>query len=175
MVPQFMPRILLVAATLTLAGCATMTPAERADACRNTDWERFGLNDGKLGVPVSARTREFQDCAEVGHPVDRTAYQIGRSKGLTSYCTAENGYRVGYEGRRYSKVCPSTLEPDFVQGFRRGRKESPAVRLYPRIGIGIGSGGVRTGVGVGVGTYWGGHPGPHTPPYWCGYWIAGCR
>lgn len=172
---QLLSRCLLVAGALVLTGCATMSPAERAAACRDTDWLRYGANDGKLGVPVSARTGAFQDCAEIGQPVDMAAYQTGRSQGLVSYCTAENGYRVGYEGRRYSKVCPPTLEPDFIQGFRRGRKESPAVRLYPRFGIGIGSGGVRTGVGIGVGTYWGGHPGPHTPPYWCGYWIAGCR
>ena len=169
-------RLTLIVAALLLAGCATMTPQERADACRSTDWQRFGLNDGKLGVPSSSRSGAFEDCAEVGHPVDLAAYETGRAEGLLSYCTAENGFRVGYEGRRYAKVCPTALEQDFLQGFRRGRRERPAFAVYPRIGIGIGTGGVRTGIGIGVGSFWGErHPGPYTPPYWCGYWFAGCR
>ena len=172
---QMLSRLLVVLYALLLTACATVSPAERAKSCSTTDWTRYGINDGKLGVPASARNGLFENCAEVGQPVDLAAYQAGRDKGLNDYCTAENGYRVGYEGRRYAKVCPPTTEPDFLQGFRRGRRERPAYLLYPRIGIGIGSGGVRTGVGIGVGTFWGNHPGPHTPPYWCGYWFPNCR
>lgn len=169
-------RLVVIASALLLAGCATMTPAERADACRSTDWQRFGLNDGKLGVPASSREDDFQNCAEVGQPVDLAAYDAGRTEGLLSYCTAENGFRVGYEGRRYAKVCPPALEPDFLQGFKRGRRERPAFAIYPRIGIGIGSGGgVRTGIGVGIGSFWGApYPGYYRSPYWCGRWHRRC-
>ncbi|MEM7211684.1 MAG: DUF2799 domain-containing protein [Pseudomonadota bacterium] len=136
-----------------MSGCTTFAPERVAEECRATDWQRFGLNDGKIGVATSERSGEFSDCAEVGQPVDLAAYQTGRSEGLVSYCTAENGYQVGYDGRRYKNVCPPTLEPDFLQGFDRGRKDRPAVALYPRIGIGIGSGRgrVRTGIGIGIG------------------------
>ncbi len=147
-----------------------MTPQERADACAGTDWQRYGANDGKLGVPTSARLDTFEDCAEVGRPADLAAYESGRSQGLVTYCTAENGFRVGYDGRRYNRVCPPGVEADFLQGYKRGPRERPALALSPRIGIGIGSGGIRTGIGVGigVGNYARRHPGPHTPPYWCG-------
>ena len=151
-----MTRTFRIIAVAFLAGlvsaCATMTPKERAAACSATDWERYGQNDGRLGIPTSSRAGDFEDCAEVGKPVDLAAYQAGRSAGLESYCTVENGYQVGYDGRRYQKVCPPTLEPDFLQGYDQGRKERPAVALYPNIGIGIGSGGrVRTGIGIGIG------------------------
>lgn len=133
------------------AACSTLSPEQRAAACAQTDWQRFGENDGKLGIPTSDRAAEFEDCAELGQIADLTAYQTGRSRGLETYCTAENGYRVGYEGRAYDNVCPPATETDFVQGFERGRDERPAIAISPGIGIGVGTGGVRTRVGVGVG------------------------
>lgn len=133
------------------AGCSTVSIEERAAACAETDWQRFGENDGRLGVPTSDRADEFQDCTDAGQPANLAAYQAGRTEGLSSYCTAETGYQVGYEGRRYENVCPPATEPDFLQGFERGRKDRPAFVLRPGLGIGIGSGGVRTGVGIGVG------------------------
>ncbi len=140
------------------AGCSTMTLEERTAACAATDWQRYGQNDGRLGVPTADRVSDFNACKEVGHPVDLAAYQTGRGAGLIQYCTTENGYKVGYEGRRYENVCPSPIEPDFLQGYERGRKDRPAVALSPRIGIGIGSGGVRTGVGIGIGLFSGHYP-----------------
>ena len=145
--------VTLLCAGILLSACATLQPEKVAEQCAATDWKRYGLNDGKLGVATETRASEFEDCATVGQPVNLAAYQAGRSEGLISYCTTENGYQVGYDGRRYDYVCPPTLEPDFLQGFDRGRKERPAVALYPRIGIGIGSGGgrIRTGIGIGIG------------------------
>ena len=156
-------RSLAAVMILLVAGCVAVTPAQRAEACSSTDWLRFGVNDGQLGVPVSARAAMFDGCAQVGQPADQKAYQQGRKQGLASYCTVETGYRVGYEGRPYYRVCPPKTEPNFLQGFEHGRRERPAVRVYPRFGVGIWGG-----------RYWRGYPGPHTPPYWCGYWFPDC-
>ena len=159
-------RILCAVLVLLMAGCTTVSPEQRAQACGGTDWVRFGVNDGKLGVPIGARASLFEECAGVGKPVDQTAYRAGRAEGLVDYCTVETGYRVGYSGRRYYRVCPPALEADFLQGFGRGRSEAPRYAAYPSIGVGI---------GVGVGRYRYRHPGPYTPPYWCGFWFPGCR
>ncbi|MDH3666558.1 MAG: DUF2799 domain-containing protein [Paracoccaceae bacterium] len=136
-------RSLLQAAALTLAlslgGCATATVAERAAACQATDWASYGENDGLLGVAPGARSGKFTDCAELGYPADQAAYDQGRARGLESYCTLENGYQVGIEGRRYRKACPPELEPAFLQGYEQGRKDRPA-GYYPRIGFGLGIG-----------------------------------
>ena len=140
--------------TAALGACATLSPEQRLAECQATNWQKFGVNDGRLGVPASDRTATFADCSEVGHSVDVVAYQAGRAEGLQVYCTVENGYQVGYEGRRYDNVCPPSSEPDFIQGYDRGRKERPAVAVVPSIGVGIGSrGGVRVGLGLGLGLF----------------------
>lgn len=137
-----------------LSACATMSVEERAAVCAGTDWQQFGVNDGTLGVPSTDRSDKFAECSELGRPADLVAYNSGRVEGLASYCTVENGYRVGYEGRDYEQVCPGATEANFLQGFERGRAERPAFALSPRIGIGIGSGGrTRVGVGIGIGLF----------------------
>jgi len=40
---------------------------------------------------------------------------------LAVYCTAETGYRVGYQSRAYYGVCPKETEPAFLAGLQRGR------------------------------------------------------
>ncbi|MEM7423507.1 MAG: DUF2799 domain-containing protein [Pseudomonadota bacterium] len=132
---------------------------ERAKACGATDWQRYGENDGRLGVATAERAYEFDRCAAAGVPVDLAAYQTGRAAGLPTYCTAETGYTVGYEGRGYSGVCPAALEADFLQGYERGKAERPAVVVRPSFGIGIGTGGVRSRVGIGISL--GGFYGPY--------------
>ena len=116
-----------------LSACATLAPEQVAKECAATDWQRYGVNDGKLGLPANARSDRFSDCQTVGQPADLVAYQAGRSEGLLDYCTAERGYQIGYSGRRYQSVCPPTLEPDFLQGYERGREDRPAVVVYPSL------------------------------------------
>lgn len=139
-----------VAVAALMAGCTVVSLEERAAACNGTDWQRYGQNDGRLGVATTSRAGEFERCAAAGAPVDLVAYQEGRTAGLPTYCTTENGYTVGYEGRRYAGVCPAELEPDFLQGYERGRDDRPAFRIRPGFSIGIGSGGVRSRVGIGI-------------------------
>ncbi|MEM7059023.1 MAG: DUF2799 domain-containing protein [Pseudomonadota bacterium] len=140
--------------TVSLGACASLNSEQRLAECQATNWQNFGVNDGRLGVPATDRSEIFADCAELGHQVDIAAYQAGRTEGLQLYCTVENGYQVGYEGRRYDNVCPPSSEVDFLQGFNRGREERPAIALSPSIGIGIGSrSGVSIGLGVGLFNY----------------------
>lgn len=128
-----------LALVLALAGCSTATVAERQAACRGADWGSYGENDGLLGVAPGARTDRFNDCAQLGFPADQAAYDAGRARGLQQYCTLENGYQVGLEGRRYRNACPLELEADFLQGYEQGRKDRPA-GIYPQIGFGLGFG-----------------------------------
>jgi len=134
----------LLLATLGAAACTTLTAEQRIAACQATDWVSYGENDGILGVATAARAEKFADCAALGYPADIAAYQAGRAEGLGSYCTVENGYEVGYAGRRYSKVCPPELEPGFLQGYEQGGKERPADYYpyygYPYYGFGFGYG-----------------------------------
>lgn len=126
---------------LGLAGCATVSPAERAAFCQAVDWREYGRNDGLLGVPAAERAELFADCSELGHAPDTQGYAAGRAEGLAEYCTLETGYEVGREGRRYRDVCPPELEIAFLQGYEEGRHERRRdYRHYPRFGFGFGFG-----------------------------------
>jgi hypothetical protein len=43
------------------------------------------------------------------------------SSQLSTYCTAETGYRVGYLSKAYYGVCPKETEAAFLAGLQRGR------------------------------------------------------
>lgn len=43
------------------------------------------------------------------------------SSNLSTYCTAETGYRVGYLSKAYYGVCPKETEGAFLSGLQRGR------------------------------------------------------
>jgi hypothetical protein len=43
------------------------------------------------------------------------------SSNLSTYCTAETGYRVGYLSKAYYGVCPKDTEGAFLAGLQRGR------------------------------------------------------
>ena len=137
--PCHIRHALLLLATLGAAACTTLTVEQRTAACQATDWAEFGRNDDILGVAEGERTKQFADCAGLGYPADIAAYQAGRTEGLASYCTLENGYEAGYAGRRYRDVCPPELEIAFLQGYRQGRKERPR-DFYPYYGFGFGYG-----------------------------------
>ncbi len=130
----------LLLATLGAAACTTLTAEQRSAACQATDWASYGDSDGRLGVATAEREKKFADCAELGYPADLAAYQAGRAAGLSTYCTVESGYEVGYAGRRYRKVCPPELELGFLQGYAQGVAERPAVEVYPYYGFGFGYG-----------------------------------
>lgn len=131
--------VIALAFALVLGACATASVEERTAACQATDWHSYGQNDGILGVAPGARDKKFADCAELGFPADIATYRAGRDRGLIEYCTLENGYEVGYEGRRYRKACPSDLEVAFLQGYQQGRKDRPT-SFYPSVGFGFGYG-----------------------------------
>lgn len=129
----------MIAIAFLLGACATASIEERTAACQATDWTSYGENDGLLGVAPDAREKKFADCAELGFPADIAAYQAGRATGLLQYCTVENGYQVGYDGRPYRDACPPELEVAFMQGYEQGRKDRP-ITIYPSIGFGFGFG-----------------------------------
>jgi hypothetical protein len=59
------------------------------------------------------------------------------SSNLSTYCTAETGYRVGYLSKAYYGVCPKSTEPAFLAGLQKGRgyRQDPpqALPYYERM------------------------------------------
>jgi hypothetical protein len=105
-------------ALVLLAGCASMD----RDECRQADWRAVGLEDGVQGRALERLGEHRKACAKHGVTPDTDRYIAGRTEGLASYCTADNGYRVGRAGETYRGVCSALSAPAFVAAYNRGRE-----------------------------------------------------
>ncbi|WP_159652362.1 DUF2799 domain-containing protein [Vibrio atypicus] len=99
-----------------LSGCASMSPEE----CKTANWYQVGYLDGHYGNNPNIIGSYAEDCAEVGISPDREKWQQGFDNGTLIYCSPDNGYTVGAEGREYHGVCSSNL---FLQNYQLGRQE----------------------------------------------------
>ena len=109
----------LIAFSVALAaGCASMDK----DECRTADWRAIGLEDGAAGRALERLGDHRKACAKHGVTPDTDRYIAGRTEGLTTYCTPDNGYRVGRAGEAYRGVCPELSTPAFVAAYNRGRE-----------------------------------------------------
>lgn len=126
------------------AGCASLQQTDHTAACTAQNWERFGENDGRLGINTQDRVDLFEDCNLLGQPADLAAYEVGKARGLEIYCTLENGLEVGQSGRPYAGVCSGQNELDFLQGYDVGlaqySSDQPTSYVYPSVNIGLGFG-----------------------------------
>lgn len=110
--------IALIALIFGLGGCASMN----ADECAMSDWRTIGFEDGAQGYTGDRLGNHRKACAKHGVAPDFEAYQTGRSEGLRQYCQPSRGFNVGAGGGRYNGVCPSDMEPDFVEAFNTGHR-----------------------------------------------------
>ena len=111
------PPLLLAIAGL-LAGCATGMSQQE---CEVADWYTIGFEDGSRGLPEASVSGHRKSCAEHGIRLDLDAYRSGRQAGLEGYCQPGNAYNLGRKGRGYQGVCPSTVEPAFLDAYGAGK------------------------------------------------------
>lgn len=101
-----------------LAGCATLDESQ----CRSVNWFELGSRDGSLGYSESRLQAHGEACSEFGLSADAAAWRNGYAQGLQSYCSADNGYRIGRQGGHYGRVCSLEDEPDFLAAYDLGRE-----------------------------------------------------
>ncbi|MDJ0944844.1 MAG: DUF2799 domain-containing protein [Kiloniellales bacterium] len=101
---------------LAVSGCSGMS----AEECSVADWRAIGYEDGAKGLSPQAFGQHRRACAEHGVAADFDGYLAGRKAGLAHYCRPQNGYSLGARGRRYSGVCPTELEADFLAAHAEG-------------------------------------------------------
>lgn len=99
----------LLAASLLLAGCATLD----ADECKAADWRQIGRSDGERGHGMGRLDEHRKACAEHGITPNADRYWLGRSEGLLHYCRLDNALQVGRAGNSYQGVCPPAVDPIF--------------------------------------------------------------
>lgn len=111
--------LLLATAALLplLSGCAALDKND----CLKADWFRIGYADGTRGYRGTRIDAHREACAGQGVKPDSVAYEKGRQKGLTQWCTPANGHRIGLQNGLYNGVCPKDLEPAFVRTLERAK------------------------------------------------------
>ena len=96
----------------SLSGCASISQEE----CLLGDWYQIGLSDGQNGR--SNRAADYsKDCSEYQVKMDLKSYNKGRSEGIKTYCSYDNGVLLGQSNQRYSNVCPAELSSEFLSGY----------------------------------------------------------
>lgn len=133
----------LMLAVLVLGGCGESEEdrqrrdQRQAAACQATDWWALGFEDGVKGLRADQFGKYRRECAPHGVTANITLYLEGRDEGLYEYCTPQNGYSLGVDGRKYPNICPPRLEGPFLDAHndglglnkRRAAVDSAASRL----------------------------------------------
>ena len=108
----------LVAATLAVGGCSSMSESE----CLAMDWRTIGYEDGVVGYSGNRIGQHRKACGKYGITPSLSEYQAGRDQGLREFCKPLNGFRVGARGNGYNGVCPAELDRAFLDAYQSGRQ-----------------------------------------------------
>jgi len=100
------------------------TSAKKAEivACGQRDWYETGRHDGSQGATLDRLSTYKSECGSDFESLWETMYSNARNAGLFEYCAPENSFELGRMGIAYHYVCPSTSEPEFLAGYRRGQQ-----------------------------------------------------
>ncbi len=111
--------LIFLTLAMALSGCAGR---QTVAGCDQRDWFELGRHDGAQGVTDDQLNKHSRDCRKQIRSDWETMYINGRNAGLVEYCTAENAFELGKMGLAYMFVCPSTVEPQFLSGYRKGQR-----------------------------------------------------
>ena len=102
---------------LLLLSCTNMNQSD----CLTADWRLIGFEDGSFGKNESSISQHRKECAKHGVSPDLNAYRQGHVDGSKRFCTANNGFSRGRQGKNYSRSCPQQFEAEFLTGFTDGQ------------------------------------------------------
>jgi hypothetical protein len=126
-------RPLAMSAVVVLgAGCAS-TPSVSENQCRAGDWQTIGYRDGANGINSSRLLQHQEACGEFAIVPDRNLYLAGWEEGLSTYCTADNGFQQGLRGRALNSNCRDQLREPYAAAHADGRQLYVARRDVSRL------------------------------------------
>ncbi|QDG75097.1 DUF2799 domain-containing protein [Labrenzia sp. PHM005] len=105
-------------ALLLLAGCETVSQEQ----CVAGDWEALGQADAANGHDLSRFEKIVKDCGRHGVTPDAALYRNGWNQGVLIYCTPQNGFSLGRQGKRLNNICPVQLAAAFESSHALGRR-----------------------------------------------------
>lgn len=88
-----------------------------ADAGFKEGMAKYCESGNVFAVGKSGREFSFDLCD--GRSIKQMRAEHAR--GVNEFCKASNGYPYGSSGQVYGKICPGSLEPEFLKEYRRGR------------------------------------------------------
>ncbi|MEF2550605.1 DUF2799 domain-containing protein [Aurantimonas sp. A2-1-M11] len=83
-----------------------------------SNWRTLGESDGASGRPDYFVAEHQAACSRHGIAPDVGAWRAGWQDGIATFCTPENGARLGAEGRSYQNSCPLDLKDGFERPYR---------------------------------------------------------
>ena len=107
----------VVPATLLIGGCAS--PTLNKVECQIADWHAIGYADGAVGHGAERIARHRKACSKHDAPMDLSAYNRGRTEGLSEYCTVFKGLELGRNNRNCG-ICSDYAT--VVRACSHGRK-----------------------------------------------------
>lgn len=110
--------IAIMLLSIGFIGCSTLSEEQ----CKSGNWEMIGQQDGAKGLNSSRVLKHQEACSEYGISVDNALYNKGYDRGVVTFCTKENGFNTGRNGKTNPRVCPTKLQSAFDKAYNEGRK-----------------------------------------------------
>jgi hypothetical protein len=117
--------LLTVLISTTLTACASMS----VDECKVANWHEVGFNDASKGYDKHRFEKHSKACQKAGITPNFDTYTKGYEDGLRIYCTPQNIFELGLDGRGDYKICPSSehslLKPyhDVSNSYYQAKKD----------------------------------------------------
>ena len=118
--------VTLVAGLGLSGGCAVISEQE----CQAGLWYERGIQDGARGRSQAHVYQLAQKCHEYGVRADTEAWMRGHEEGVEQYCTPENGFVQGRNGRSYEGVCTGPTADLFMANYQQGLAVHQAEQQY---------------------------------------------
>lgn len=115
---SFFGLLVILSMGFVISSCSTISKEE----CTVGDWSGMGQRDASQGHKQDRFYTYVKECGEHGVRPDHNAYKSGYSEGLKTYCTAENGWRVGRNGGVNNGICPKEAARAFNRAYTKGRE-----------------------------------------------------
>ncbi len=113
--------IVTIAFTCVISACASTTVSTQSGGtshCNKADWQQIGHKIGSSGKPVRLFNSLKDDCDGKIAETARASYLEGYREGIKEYCTYENGFSLGEQGKEGVMKCPLELREGFDKGYK---------------------------------------------------------
>ncbi len=112
----------LLAIGVMAVSCAIFKNPQK-EFCQNSDWGAVGRNDGLMGINRLAALQT--SCGQYDVTVDAHSYNYQNELGLKTFCSFDNGKKLGLEGEEESRLpeACNSFTNKFKEGYTSGIKE----------------------------------------------------